>query len=489
LERTVILLLILLPVLAGIALAAARLRSRRLKKWLIAAVLLLETAGAAWLCRRPVEPFIIWHITDVLSISFMADSLSGLFSVFTACGWLLAGVFAFSYMRHEEREDEFFCFFLMVEGLLLGMDFAADLVTMYLFYELITLCSLPLVLHSRRKEAVAAAVKYFMYSAFGALLLLFGIVTFSHWVPGLGFSAGGALDPAHVTEQGRLLLTAVFLMVVGCGAKAGLFPLHGWLPDAHPAAPAPASAVLSALIAKAGVFAILRVLFYTVGPELLTGSWVQTALLSLAVLTVLMGSAMACFEKDLKRRLAYSTIGQISYILCGLFLLTPQGVAGGLLHFCFHAGAKLLLFLAAGSLILRTGSRQVDALQGIGRQMPLTMGSFSVGALALVGLPPLFGFVSKWSLASAALGSGPPVFTFLVPAALLASALLTAAYLLPLVIGAFFPGRGFVSQLPEGDGDPLRVVPLIVQAVLTSVLGLLPGGLLIWTEGAALAMF
>ncbi len=369
------------------------------------------------------------------------------------------------------------------------MDFASGLVTMYLFYELITLCSLPLVLHSRKKEAVAAAVKYFMYSVFGALLLLFGTVTLSHWLPGLGFAAGGALDATRAAGKEGLLMTALFLMVLGCGAKAGLFPLHGWLPDAHPAAPAPASAVLSALIAKAGVFAILRILFYVSGAELLSGSWVQTALLSLAVLTVLMGSGMACFEKDLKRRLAYSTISQISYILCGLFLLTPQGLTGGLLHFSFHAGAKLLLFLSAGSLILRTGSRQVDALHGIGRKMPVTMACFSVGALALIGVPPLFGFLSKWSLVSAAISSGRPVFSLLIPAALLASAFLTAGYLLPLVVSAFFPGRGFVSQLPEGDGDPLRVVPLIVQAVLTSVLGLLPGGLLIWTEGAALAMF
>ena len=348
---------------------------------------------------------------------------------------------------------------------------------MYLFFELATLMSVPMVLHDRTPEALGAAKKYLFYSVGGAFLGLCAIFFLAHFCDAAEFRAGGALDPAVVAKYAPQLRIFVFLGLVGFGAKAGMYPLHGWLPTAHPVAPAPASAVLSGIIAKAGVLAILRTLYYTVGADFLRGTWVQYTLLGLALLTVFMGSMMAYRETVLKKRLAYSSVSQIAYVLTGLFLLTPQGVTGGLLHVVFHAVIKICLFLCAGSFIVVANKRNVEELTGMGKAMPFTLGAFTLASLALVGIPPLSGFVSKWYLAAGALDSSLPVYSWLVPLILLVSALLTAAYLFPITISGFFPKRG--TPLPERnkEGGLQMLLPIACLAVLSLVLGLCSGGL------------
>lgn len=265
--------------------------------------------------------------------------------------------------------------------------------------------------------------------------------------------------------------------------------MHAWLPTAHPVAPAPASAVLSGVITKAGVIAVIRLIYYTVGTEILRGTWVQTAWIVLALLTVFMGSMMAYHEKLLKRRLAYSTVSNLSYILSGLFTLTPAGLLGGLLHAAAHVPAKTALFLAAGAIIFKTGKTRVDELTGIGKEMPVTLWSFTLASLSLVGIPPLMGFVSKWYLASAALDAGLGVTGVMIPVVLLISALLTAGYLLPIVIRGFFPGADYDYTRAHTEEVLSMALPVAVLAAAGLLAGLLASPLVAFLTSAVTSAF
>ena len=463
---------LLLPLLGGAELPLFHFQSRKARCWYVFAILAAEAALVTGLLFLPGAELPLFAMTDTLSVRLSMDGVSKLFLAVASYGFLLSGIFAFRYTAQEGREDSFYAFFLLALGALVGMDLAANLITMYLFFELLTLLSMPLVLHERTKESIRAALKYLFYSVAGAFLALLCIFFLSRYCISLEFVPGGSLDAAQVQGHETLLQIVVFLGVVGFGAKAGMYPLHGWLPTAHPVAPAPASAVLSGVIAKAGVLAIVRVIYFCVGAQFLQGTWVQLAWLGLALLTVFMGSMMAYREQVFKKRLAYSSVSQISYVLTGLFLLTPTGVLGGLLHVVFHAMVKICLFLVAGSFICNTGKHRVEEYKGFGKSMPVTMWSFTLASLALIGIPPASGFVSKWYLALGALRSGLPVYRWLAPVVLLISALLTAGYLLPITIAGFFPGKE--EKLPEknDEGGPLMLVPILILGVGSVVLGL-----------------
>ena len=372
--------------------------------------------------------------------------------------WLIVSVYASVYMKHEKKEEVFYLFMFLSEAAMLGAVFADGLVTMYIFYELISLFSMPLVLHSGTGTPVESAKKYLFYSVAGAFCALFGILVLSQNAVSIDFAAG-----AHIENASPLILASVFVMCIGFGAKAGLFPLHGWLPTAHPVAPAPASALLSGVIAKAGVLAIIRTVFFVAGPETVSGTWVQSTLLSLSLLTVLMGSTMAFREKLFKKRLAYSTVSQLSYVLTGIFLFLPEGLEGALWQVVFHATVKIGLFLCAGAVIYLYNITSVDKLDGIGKKMPVTFVCFTVLSLSLTGIPPLGGFFSKWHLATAALSATDiGVFSWLAPAILLLSALLTAGYLLPVSIKAFWNKQD--KNLPEKtEKEPfLMTAPIVI---------------------------
>ena len=313
-----------------------------------------------------------------------------------------------------------------------------------------------------------AGLKYLFYSIGGAFLALLGIFFLTRMNEGLFFLPGGVALYTEAVGGDGVLLLITFLMLIGVGAKAGMYPLHGWLPTAHPVAPAPASAVLSGLIVKAGVFFAIRIVYYIVGAETLRGTWVQYAWMVLALVTVFMGSMLAYMEPVLKKRLAYSTVSQVSYILFGLSLLTNAGMWGALLHMIYHAVAKCGLFLCAGAFITQTGCTRVDDLRGVGKAMPVTTACFAAFGLSLVGIPPFSGFVSKWYLATGAYGADIGAFALIGPAVLLISALLTAGYLFPPVVRGFFaPARPDTAEAPT-----VMTLPLVVLAVLTLALGL-----------------
>lgn len=413
-----------------------------------------------------------------LEVYFHVDPLGRVFAAVITVVWLMAGIFSCEYMKHEKEEKRYFGFYVLVYGVLMALCFSGNLVTYYMFYEMMTLTTLPLIMHNKSREAIMAGLKYLFYSLCGAYLVLFGIYFLNRYAGTLDFTAGGSgLEAAG--GHSALMLAVVFLMILGFGVKAGMFPMHAWLPTAHPVAPAPASAVLSGLVVKMGVLGIVRVIFYVVGPEVIRGTWVQTAWLTLTLITVFMGSMLAYREKVMKKRLAYSTVSQISYILFGLALLNPEAMTGSLLHVVFHACIKSCLFLSAGAVIYKTGRTRVDELTGIGKEMPVTAWCYTFASLALVGIPPASGFISKWYLAEGALESGIGFYSWFGPVVLLLSAMLTAGYLLPISIKAFFPGNEYdYGRLEKKEPCLLMTVPMVLFTAAAVLFGMFPAPLL-----------
>ena len=470
-----LLLPILLPVILGIMLFIFKCFDKRnIRNAFVGAALIISAAVTLIVVFNTEGTLTLWKITESASITLKCDPLTRFFAVLMSLMWTLVGFYAFDYMKHEESETRFFAFYLIVMGVLSGIYMSANLITLYLFYELMTLTSLPLVLHSLTKEAISAGKKYLFYSIGGAFLSLISIFYIYTKCNVSDFVADGFIGNIPAEDK-NMLLVFIFLALVGFGCKAGLFPLQDWLPTAHPVAPSPASAVLSGVITKSGVFVIIRLVFYSIGPEFIKDTWVQYAWMGLALLTVFLGSMMAYNEKVMKKRFAYSTVSQVSYVLFGLSLLSATGMKGALLHVIFHSVIKDGLFLVAGAIIVYTGVKNVDGLKGIAKRMPTVIWCFTLYALALIGIPPASGFVSKWFLCLGALEGDIGVFRFLGPAVLLISALLTAGYLLPITINGFFPGSDFdYSKCEKCKVSPLMLVPLIILAVAAVGFGLFP---------------
>ena len=491
--------ILLLPVLIPIVMGSLVLTVKGFRKnrnVLIAAVAGTLAAGVllTWAALLTGGRLTLWQMTEHITVALAVDGVGRLFAALTSGVWLLVGIYSFSYMTHEKDEFRFFGFYLIVLGVLIALDFSANLVTFYVCYEMMTLTSLPLVLHEMTKEAVMAGLKYLFYSVAGAFLALFGIFYLYSVAESLTFTPGGVAMRLPANGHDGLFLGAVCCMLVGFGTKAGMFPLHGWLPTAHPVAPAPASAVLSGLITKSGVLALIRVAYYIVGPDRLRGTWVQDVWMFLALLTVFMGSMLAYKEPVLKKRLAYSTVSQVSYIIFGLGLFNGTGFVGALSHVVFHSLVKNGLFLAAGAVIFKTGWTRTSEMDGLGRVMPVMLGCYTLVSLALIGIPPASGFVSKWYLATGALASGTGVWSWLGPVILLISALLTAGYLLPLAIRGFFPGAGFdegeIRSRGLGGQEPswLMTVPMLVLTAGAILFGCFPGQLISRLESIAAAV-
>ncbi len=480
---------ILLPILTGLFLLLFqdRIHNRKVKCIGIFLVMAVTSALAVKLMFAGNYEFVLWNLTDTLEIRVRMDDITRLFAGMTVAAWTLCGVFSFEYMRHEEHEDRYFGFYLIVMGVLIALDHAGNLITLYLFFEMMTLTSLPLVLHNLSHEAVMAGLKYLFYSVAGAFMALFGIFYLYAHGAGSVFREGGyLLVMDSYTGSYAMTLLVLMLTIVGFGTKAGMFPMHGWLPTAHPVAPAPASAVLSGIITKSGVLAIIRVIFYVAGADVIRGTWVQYTWITLALLTVFMGSMMAYKEQVLKKRLAYSTVSQVSYILFGLSVLNTDGMVGALSHFVFHSVVKNCLFLVAGVIIYKTGRKTVKELKGIGKEMPVTMWCFTLVSITLVGIPPTSGFVSKWYLATGSLKDKMGVYTWLGPVVLLLSAMLTAGYLLPISIQSFFPGEeckktGYQKREP----NLLMLLPMLFFTAAAILFGMFPGSFLSFLQTIA----
>lgn len=472
-----ILLTILLPLLLGVYLYFRKIDNRNLKNTIIASIVGIVVVINILLIFFKGK-FNLFGFTETLKIGFMIDGLSSFFSIAISVVWLLVTIYSFEYMKHEENENKFYSFYLLTFASLMGMCYARNLISAYLFFELVSLCSFPLVMHSKTKESIKAAMKYLFYSLGGAFVALIGVVMLSVKLGVNDFSFVG-LTNQTVTDT-LYYSIAIFLCVIGFGAKAGMFPLQSWLPTAHPVAPSNASALLSGVITKAGVFLIIRTLYYVVSLSVIEGTILHYSLVILALITIVLGSAMAWSCKDIKKRLAYSSVSQISYILLGLFMFNETALAGSLIHVLAHMCIKVTLFLVAGAMIYKTHKRNVDELIGIGKIMPIVMVCFSVASLGLVGVPPLSGFYSKWFIATGALEASIGVLKYISCVVLLISAILTAAYLLPIMIKGFFVKN---EEVIKNEPNKLMTLPLIVLVSLVFLVGMFSGYIVDFIQG------
>lgn len=486
-----ILAAILLPILGGVLVPLLPFKQRK-HMILYLEILTIVTSAIVWgvLSGGVTEVFHLVRFVGDLSISFKVDGLSMVFAGLVSILWPLATLYSFEYMEHEEREKTFFMFYSMTYGVTLGIAFSSDMLTMYFFYELLTLTTVPLVMHTLKREAVLASRKYLYYSLGGAAFALMGLVFIILYGEGTEFVLGGVLSPDKIAGHTNLLLWIYLFAFLGFGVKAAMWPMSSWLPQAG-VAPTPVTALLHAVaVVKAGVFAMIRLTYYSFGTEFLRGTWAQYVVMGFAIFTIVYGCSRAVKETHIKRRLAYSTVSNLSYIIFGITIMTPQGLVGALCHMVCHAVMKICSFLCAGSFMHQTGKSYVYEIDGMGRKMPIVFGCFTVSALGLMGVPGFAGFISKWNLAEAAVGSGN-VMAFFGIAALLISALLTAIYMLNVVIRAFFPHHGFDYNTIADVKDPgwKMCLPLITCAVGVVALGIFSSPLVQFFQDIAAGLY
>lgn len=486
-----ILAAILLPIIGGISTMLLPFKNRKIMMWYLEIIMFI-TSTIVWklLLNGTTEVFHIIHFVEDLSISFKIDGMSMVFAGLVSVLWPLAMLYSFEYMEKEEREKIFFMFYSITYGITLGIAFASDLLSMYFFYELLTLSTVPLVLHTLKREAILAARKYLYYSIGGAAFAMIGLVFVLIYGVTCEFQIGGALDMALIGDRKNLLLWIYLLAFTGFGVKAAMWPMSSWLPDAG-VAPTPVTALLHAVaVVKAGVFAMIRLTYYSFGTSFLRGTWVQNVVMGLAMFTILYGCSMAVKETHFKRRLAWSTVSNLSYIIFGITIMTPLGLTGALCHLVCHAVMKINAFFCAGAFMQKTGKSYIYETDGVGRKMPIVFGCFTVSALGLMGVPGLAGFISKWNLASAAVES-MNVQAYFGIGCLLASALLTAIYMMNTVIRAFFPKKGFDYDTLSGVADPgwRMCVPLVIFSVTIVALGMFSGPLVEFFRKIAIGVY
>lgn len=425
------------------------------------------------LFNRPADSVELIKFTDKLSICFKVDGLGTVFAAMIAFLWPFATLYSFEYMKHEGKEYTFFTFYTMTYGVTLGISLAGNLLTMYCFYEMLTLVTIPLVVHTGTREAIRATRKYIYYSLGGAAFAFIGLIFLTYYGTTNAFTYGGILDLNAIGDNANILRLIFVFAFMGFSVKAAMFPFHGWLPDAG-VAPTPVTALLHAVaVVKSGAFATMRLTYYCFGPDFLRGTWAQYVIMVCIIFTIVFGCSMAVKETHLKRRLAFSTVSNLSYILFGVSIMTPLGLVGALSHMVFHAFMKILSFLCAGAVIVCSGKKYVNELDGLGRRMPHIFTLFTISSLALMGVPGLCGFVSKWNLATAAFDSGN-VMAYVGVVALLISALLTGIYMMTIVFRAWVPGKDFDTTKDADVKDPTwrMLIPLYTFALGCVIFGL-----------------
>jgi multicomponent Na+:H+ antiporter subunit D len=472
------LIAMLLPWVSLVVIVAMPKRSRQLRLW-ICFLGSLATFGVI-LALLPgildgnTYTIKLASVVEGLEMRLTVDTLGYNFALILAFLWMLATLYSISYIDH--KENRFFVFMALCESFILGCAFSANMFTYFIFYEMMTFGTYPLIIHEETAMARRAGYKYLVYAVSAGTVLFFALIANYFWGNGmLGFGQYGFLSLEFASRAA--LMAIFFTYLAGFGVKAAIMPLHGWVPDAHPAAPSPASALLSGVILKAGAFGIIRVCFNVFGIELMRELDVFIVMAVLACITIVVASIFALTQDNLKRRLAYSSIGQVSYIILGLAMLAHDGALGGVMHLTHHALMKGCLFLCAGVILVKTGKKNVSEMKGVGYKLPITMICFSVCALAMMGTPPSVGFITKWLLGNGSLEAGLPVYILI----LLTSALLNAAYFLPIIYIAFFRWEG---DEEEGHADGHRpklvfgkeadhklVVPVVILAALAIIVG------------------
>jgi len=406
-----------------------------------------------------------------LELLLTGDPLSALFASLSSVLWFLTTIYAVGYLEDSPNRSHFFGYFSLCVTVTIGIALAGNLITFLLFYEMLTLTTYPLIIHRGTPRALRAGRNYLIYTLSGGALFLFGVVWLQSIAGATDFTATGfspQLLASHRTE-----LELIFgILVLGVGVKAALVPLHGWLPQAM-VAPAPVSALLHAVaVVKAGAFGIVRIVLDVYGTDNAGRLGLLPPLTAAAAITILYGSLRALQQDNLKRRLAYSTVSQVSYIILGVSMADqPLAVIGGLVHLVHQGLMKITLFFCAGSLAETLGIHRIREMSGVARRMPLTMAAFTIGALGMIGIPPTAGFISKWYLGLGGLAAA----NSWVLGVLVASSLLNAGYFLPIVIAAWFGKQ--TGPWPEDRGHGrletgwMILIPPLITAFIVLVVG------------------
>lgn len=469
------LLAILVSAVAALFIARTGERRANLREFWSVAAGVLQFAFVASMIpdvlagRTP--QLVVSRILPGIELAFRVDTFGLLFGLGASLLWIATSFYSIGYMRslEEHAQTRYYSCFALALSATMGVAFSANLFTLFLFYEALTLTTYPLVAHKETPEAKAGARKYIIYLMGAAKVFLMAAIILTYNVAGtLEFRTGGILPVSKLAAEPTLLYVVFALFLFGF-AKNAVMPLHSWLPAAM-VAPTPVSALLHAVaVVKTGVFATLRVFLFVFGPEAMRLLGADTLALGVASVTILAGSLLALGQDNLKARLAFSTISQLSYIILGAALLTPSGILGGIAHITNHAVSKITLFLCAGSIYVSTHKTEISQMSGLARRMPWTMAAFAVASLSLIGIPPTSGFVSKWYLA---LGSVERGNAWML-GVLLVSSLLNAAYLGPIVYRAYF------EEAPDAGHNevfevPWMVIPLVITALASLLLGVYP---------------
>lgn len=406
-----------------------------------------------------------------IELALKADPFGVFFALIASGLWIFTSFYSMGYMRGEKshKQTRYFASFAVCLSATIGIAFSANILTFIVFYEVLTIATYPLVIHNENEEAIRAGRKYLVYTLTAGLFLI-AAATMTYQILGtLDFQAGGMFTGVALAPATAKILFLLFLG--GVGVKASIMPLHSWLPSAM-AAPTPVSALLHAVaVVKSGVFGVLRVVGFVFGPALMKEFGLGNILVTLAGITIVVASLLALKQDNLKRRLAYSTVGHLSYIVLGAGLMSSAALTGAMLHIAFHATMKITMFFVAGAIAVNLHKKEISQLNGIGKVMPWTMGAFAVSAIGLSGLPPINGFVSKWYL-----GMGSLQAENLIPLGILVlSGLLNAAYFFPIVHRAFFREPDEPEKLlKHKEASPFMVVPLVLTAILSVLLGFYP---------------
>ena len=467
---------ILLPAACGLLLLWWRPKQAGARNLFVMAATFLS-AALIWLLviYPPAEGLTILRLTRSIELHLNFDGMGRLFAGLIAGLWPLTCLYSLEYMEESPRLNTYYGFFLLSFSVTAGIAMAANLPTLYCFYEMLTLATVPLVTYAHKESATRAGRVYLVYSIGGAAFAFITIVFLATQDFGLDFVLGGVVTGVPA-ESRNLYLFFYLLAFLGFGVKAAMVPMCKWLPQAS-VAPTPVTALLHAVaVVKSGAFAIARLNWFSFGPDFLLGSWGQQVALCFTIATILYGSTMALRQEHFKLRLAYSTISNISYLVLGFTLLTPAGLAAGLLHMVYHGIIKVLSFFCAGSVSEHSGREYVREFAGLGRYMPLTFACFTVSSLALSGIPLFAGFVSKWSLLTSAVQAGTS-YSVAGAVALLISSLFITAYMFDVVFRAFFPRRGTVlaDMSQARDAGWGMGIPLVALALLCILFG-------VWSE-------
>ena len=422
--------------------------------------------------------YTLFTILPGVTVRFAVDGLGIIFALIASFLWGLATSYNVGYMRSLKEHAQtryYFCFGIAIFGAL-GVAFAANVFTLYLFYEIITVFTYPLVAHHQDKEGFAGARKYIVYLMGTSKIFLLPAMVLTYVLCGtldmnLTDVINGMFPPEVIRESPNLVRITYALYICGL-AKAALMPFHNWLPSAM-VAPTPVSALLHAVaVVKAGVFSVSRIILSAFGVQAMDTLWLGVPTAYVAGFTIVVASLIALTKDDIKARLAYSTVSQLSYVIIGVALLTPAAVQGGLLHIPHHAFSKITLFFGAGAIYVATHIKKISEMNGLGRRMPWTFGAFGLASLSMIGMPPVCGFVSKWYLINGTIEAGQLILL----GALLLSTLLNAGYFVPIFVRAFFlqpkPGAN-IEQYSEAP--KVMVIPLCITGGISLLLGLFPG--------------